>query len=194
MDFYFSINEKEEAENTIERSRFIAYLIPAKDKPEATAALEKVKVIHPKATHHCWAYKVGAPEKPEEYYSDDGEPSGTAGAPILQSIKKANLENVMLIIVRYFGGIKLGVRGLIDAYAETATLVLEKAKKIKMRQTVSLPFSISYSGYDTLRYKIEKLEGTIQNPTFKENIEAYAIVPKVNEKAAREIIENLQRS
>ena len=108
------------------RSEFIAALFPSAAGDEARAALESVRREHHGATHNCPAWRVGYPEV-EEFCSDDGEPGGTAGRPILGALQKAGLFNAALVVTRYFGGIKLGVRGLIDAYGTAAAGVIERA-------------------------------------------------------------------
>lgn len=108
------------------RSEFIAALFPAAASDEARAVLESVRKEHHGATHNCPAWRVGYPEV-EEFCSDDGEPGGTAGRPLLGALQKAGLFNAVLVVTRYFGGVKLGVRGLIDAYGAAAAGVVERA-------------------------------------------------------------------
>ena len=147
--------------------------------------------MHPQATHVCWAYNVGAPDNPSSYYSDDGEPSGTAGQPILQSIKHEKLDNVVLAVVRYFGGIKLGVRGLIDTYRAAAQLAVEKCQIIEEKAKTELPFSCSYQAYNTLLYKVEQMEGAIVSPTFGEKIEGVIVIPRARKQELENIIKDL---
>lgn len=108
------------------RSEFIAALFPAVTRDEARAVLESIRKDHYSATHNCPAWRVGYPNV-EEFYSDDGEPRGTAGRPILGVLQKAGLCNAVLVVTRYFGGIKLGIRGLIDAYTTAATGAIKHA-------------------------------------------------------------------
>ena len=115
---------KEEITNEIEikNSKFIARIIPA-EKEEITTYLEQIKTEYPKATHYCYAYI----NKEYQKSSDDNEPTGTAGKPILNVLEKEKLEKVLVIIIRYFGGIKLGAGGLIRAYTKATTEALQKA-------------------------------------------------------------------
>lgn len=108
------------------RSEFIAALFPAATGDEARATLESVRKEHHGAAHNCPAWRAGYPDV-EEFCSDDGEPGGTAGRPILGALQKAGLFNAVLVVTRYFGGVKLGVRGLIDAYGAAAAGVIERA-------------------------------------------------------------------
>jgi uncharacterized YigZ family protein len=110
----------------IKGSKFLGYLCPAGSRQEAEAALEKIREEHPTATHHCYAFRIN-PSEPEEFDQDDGEPRGTAGMPILNALRSAELINTVCVSVRYYGGTKLGKSGLIDAYGESARLCVEKA-------------------------------------------------------------------
>ena len=191
METYLTIKESREAELTEQRSRFLSYISPAKDKEEVEAFLAKIRSLHPQATHVCWAYNVGAPDNPSSYYSDDGEPSGTAGQPILQSIKHEKLDNVVLAVVRYFGGIKLGVRGLIDTYRAAAQLAVAKCQIIEEKAKTELPFSCSYQAYNTLLYKVEQMEGAVVSPTFGEKIEGIIVIPRASKQELENIIKDL---
>ncbi|MCG2590536.1 YigZ family protein [Rhodohalobacter sp. WB101] len=104
----------------------MGFLCPAATITEAEEYLDSIKKEHPTATHHCYAYLLN-PNEPIEYSSDDGEPNGTAGLPILNTLKSHNLMNVILIVVRYYGGTKLGKAGLIDAYQTSAQQSIESA-------------------------------------------------------------------
>ncbi|MBR4465690.1 YigZ family protein [bacterium] len=191
METYLTIKESREAEMTEQRSRFLSYISPAKDKEEVEAFLARIRSMHPQATHVCWAYNIGAPDNPSSYYSDDGEPSGTAGQPILQSIKHEKLDNVVLAVVRYFGGIKLGVRGLIDTYRAAAQLAVAKCQIIEEKAKTELPFSCSYQAYNTLLYKVEQMEGAIVSPTFGEKIEGVIVIPRARKQELENIIKDL---
>ncbi len=122
----------ETAEFTLKerRSEFIASLHPAATADEARSFLEEIRRRNLSATHNCHAWRVNYPSG-EEFSSDDGEPSGTAGRPILGVLQSANMWNVAVVVTRYFGGVKLGVRGLIDAYSAAAQGVLSRAKPQK---------------------------------------------------------------
>ncbi len=111
----------------IKGSKFLGYIAPADDKKDAEQVLGTIKFEHPTATHHCYAYRIN-PHRPEEFASDDGEPGGTAGLPILNAAKAHDLMNIILIVVRYYGGTKLGKSGLIDAYGHTAELTIKQAE------------------------------------------------------------------
>ena len=117
-------------EKEIKRSRFIAIAAPVDSPEEALSQLEAVR--DPEANHNCWAYKVG-----DQYrFSDDGEPGGTAGRPILAAIEGQNLDGLVVIVTRFFGGIKLGAGGLVRAYGGTAAECLREANKIEIRKRI----------------------------------------------------------
>jgi len=125
---YTILSSDQVAELRIKGSRFIAYARHTADRPAAKAHLEEIRALHPKATHHCSACTWGLVEDRREYESDDGEPSGTAGKPILNVLKSLNLSECSVVVVRYYGGTKLGTSGLIRAYRDTARLCLEGAQ------------------------------------------------------------------
>lgn len=133
-NFFFQIE--------IERSKFLGYAIPVNSEDEAKEEINKIKKEHPKATHHCYAYVL----KDKQKSNDDGEPAGTAGIPILEIIKQFDLENVLIVVVRYFGGIKLGAGGLVRAYARSAkeVLLISKIHEIKTLPTYDLIFDYNY--------------------------------------------------
>jgi uncharacterized YigZ family protein len=124
MDHYFTIETKAIAEFKDRGSKFLAYSFPLKNATEFKTHLQALKKEHPKAVHHCFAYRIGT-DKMNFRSSDDGEPSGTAGKPILGQIDSKNLTDILIIVVRYFGGTLLGVPGLINAYKTSASLVLQ---------------------------------------------------------------------
>lgn len=125
-------------EQEISKSKFLTYLAPVEDEEAAKEYLRHIKKIHPKATHHCSAYVVGEIERS----NDDGEPASSAGLPMLQVLRGHDLQNVIAVVVRYYGGTKLGVGGLIRAYGSSVTLGIEEAKILvpKLVHTVMISF------------------------------------------------------
>ena len=122
-------------------SKFFGYAFPIQSEEEVKPIIEQLRKLHPHAVHYCYAYQIGT-EKISYRANDDGEPSNTAGAPIYGQIQSFGLTNVLLVVVRIFGGIKLGVGGLISAYKTTAQLVLEEAEIIE--KTIDISFLISF--------------------------------------------------
>lgn len=124
-------------------SKFITFAYPVNSEAELKKALENLRNEHPKATHHCYAFRMGI--QGENYRAnDDGEPSGSAGLPIYNQLLANELTNILVVVVRYYGGIKLGVSGLVKAYKESAKLVLEEAeiilRELESQITISFPF------------------------------------------------------
>ncbi len=128
--FYKTIEQAAQAEYKDKGSRFIAYAFPVNSAPEFKTRLLELKKEHPKANHHCFAYRIGL-DGNNFRVSDDGEPSGTAGRPILGQIDSKELSGVAIVVVRYFGGILLGVPGLINAYKTVASLVLQVIPEVQ---------------------------------------------------------------
>lgn len=128
-DEYLSLAAPAEGLYKEKGSKFIAYAFSVRNEDEIKQQLIEVKKLHPKARHHCFAFRLGM-DKNNYRANDDGEPSGTAGKPILGQIDSMNLTNVLVVVVRYFGGTKLGVPGLIHAYKESTRDALEQAEII----------------------------------------------------------------
>ena len=122
-------------------SKFFGYAYPIQSEEEVKPLIDSLRKQHPHAVHYCYAYQIGT-EKISYRANDDGEPSNTAGAPIYGQIQSFGLTNVLLVVVRIFGGIKLGVGGLITAYKTTAQMVLEEAEIIE--KTIDVHFLISF--------------------------------------------------
>ena len=123
-DYYYTIEKPSQAEFRDRGSKFIAFSFPIGDVSEFRERLAEIKKEHPKATHHCFAYRIGL-DGNNFRVSDDGEPSGSAGRPILGQIDSKQLTNILIIVVRYFGGTLLGVPGLINAYKTATSLALQ---------------------------------------------------------------------
>lgn len=119
------------SEYRIKSSKFLGFLCPSVNKAETGKHLEAIQKKHPTATHHCYAYLMN-PNEPLEFSTDDGEPGGTAGLPILNTLKSNDLMNITLIVVRYYGGTKLGKSGLISAYQTTAQQTIHSATLKKL--------------------------------------------------------------
>lgn len=161
-------------EEKIKRSVFIANVSVCHDEEEAKNFLGLIVSQHRDATHNCRAYVLN---NGTEYSSDDGEPSGTAGRPILNAIKRSELVNVMVIVTRYFGGVKLGVRGLIDAYGETAQKALELAGKVERVMTKAIKISLSYGAVGNITRLLESLGALNSRWTYSENVSVIYDVP-----------------
>ncbi len=141
---------------TVKGSKFISNLIPVKTKEQAEQELEKIKKKYYDATHNCYAYRV----YPDiEKFSDDGEPSNTAGKPILSAIKGENLFNCLIVVTRYFGGTKLGVGGLIKAYTESAKASLNSVKTVTFEKIKTAKLKVSFNEVNAVYYTVNRNQG-----------------------------------
>ncbi|XP_068643897.1 uncharacterized protein [Aristolochia californica] len=154
---YTTLRERISCEREIKRSKFIAVAAPISDDLSALAFLSQVR--EPRATHNCWAYKIG-----DQYRcNDDGEPSGTAGKPIYSAIASSGIDRVMVVVIRYFGGIKLGTGGLVRAYGGVTTECLRDAPtclvKSKVLVGLEVPFDLLGSVYHQLQsFQVEDIK------------------------------------
>lgn len=140
-DYYTTIEQNGIAEFKDKGSKFIGYAFGINTIDDFKKALKKIKELHPKANHHCFAYKLGL-DNNNHRVSDDGEPSGSAGKPILNAIESKQITNVLIIVVRYFGGTLLGVPGLINAYRQTASLTLQVVPTVQ--KPILQPYELQF--------------------------------------------------
>ena len=143
-DYYFTIETTAVAEFKDRGSKFLAYSFPIKNTSDFKKHLQELKKEHPKAVHHCFAYRIGT-DGNDFRMSDDGEPSGTAGKPILGQIDSKNLTNTLIVVVRYFGGTLLGVPGLINAYKTVASLVLQCTQVVQKAVEIKYALQFNYT-------------------------------------------------
>lgn len=147
-------------------SKFFGYAYPIESEEEVKAIIDQLRKLHPHAVHYCYAYQIGT-EKINYRANDDGEPSNTAGAPIYGQIQSFGLTNVLLVVVRIFGGIKLGVGGLITAYKTTAQLVLEDAEIIEKTIDIHFIISFDYKNMNKVMRVIKEKKLDIVNQTME---------------------------
>ena len=159
-DFYYTIEQPAVAEYKDRGSKFIGYVFPVDNVETFKVKLGEVKREHPKASHHCFAYRIGL-DKNIFRVSDDGEPSGTAGKPILGQIDSKNLTNTLVIVVRYFGGTMLGVPGLINAYKMTTSLALQLTSIVQKPVEVFYSLQFDYTRMNDVMMIIKQYNCTI---------------------------------
>ncbi|GAB6188271.1 hypothetical protein JCM30566_00100 [Marinitoga arctica] len=155
-EIYYSILNSVETTIKIKRSEFIGNVKKVHTEEAAKEFIKEISTKYRNATHNCWAYKI---DDIKFNYSDDGEPSGTAGKPIFGVIEKYNLKNIAIVVTRYFGGVKLGVRGLIDAYSQCAEKTIKSSKigkyiNLKIYQVIT-----DYSKYAEIERLLKRLNG-----------------------------------
>lgn len=144
MERYLTIREYGENEITINKSKFICYLGRATTEKEASNFIKKIKKQNWNATHNCSAYIIGENRNAQKA-NDDGEPSGTAGIPMLETIKKNNLTDIVAVVTRYFGGIKLGAGGLIRAYGKSVSECINSIEIVEKKKMQNLSLSFNYN-------------------------------------------------
>ena len=159
----------------IQKSRFIGYAAPCKSEEEALRYLRQIREVHKSATHHCYAYIIGE-NAGITRYSDNGEPAGTAGLPILDVLKSRNLVNCCAVVVRYFGGTLLGTGGLVRAYTQSAQNAVLKAGPALMEWTAILLCETPYGAWDKVRYAAEKLPVHIRNIEYGSAVSFHLLV------------------
>ncbi len=164
-------------ETKIQRSRFIGFLIPVNESRSVQIQLNRLRNIHPEASHICWAYRIASGKDIIEYSSDAGEPSGTAGIQLLNKLKKFDLVNSMIGVVRYFGGTKLGKPGLAKAYSEVARSVVEKAKLVKWVKTVRLKLEGPYEYIGEISALLNKFKVMDRTDLSGEKLKINILIP-----------------
>lgn len=146
---FLTIAKTAQAELIIKKSNFIGIVAKTSNEPAAQEFIEHIKDSHPKARHHCFAAIIGDKDQIQRA-SDNGEPTGTAGAPILNVLKKQQLHNVTAVVVRYYGGIKLGTGGLIRAYSNATSAAIEQAGIVQQIKAAIITVSLAYHQFDLL--------------------------------------------
>lgn len=162
----FVIKETYINEINVEKSRFIAYFFPISTKEEFLNEFTKIKKEHNKAKHHCYAYKISGEIK----YSDDGEPQGTAGKPILNVIENKNLINCAIVVVRYFGGTLLGSGRLLRTYSVSASSVVANAKFYEVIEENEISVELDLDYYDIFKNYLFKNHFVIKSTIFNDRI------------------------
>ena len=156
-DSYKTIEKTAEGYITERKSKFISYVIPVESEDEVKPILEEYRKKYYSARHVCWAYMLGS-SREEFRTNDDGEPSGTAGRPILGQINSYELTNVLILVVRYFGGTLLGTGGLVKAYKEAAAAAIENAKIIEKTVDDTFILHFDYSLLNEVMRKLNQFE------------------------------------
>jgi len=168
MTRYKTIAETVAAEHIEKRSRFICLAAPVRDEAEAAAVLEQARARHPDANHNCYAYilRAGSIQR----CSDDGEPQGTAGLPILEVLRHRGVQDVIVVVTRYFGGTLLGAGGLIRAYSLGAALGLDAAIILDMRLCTVASIELPYKGYGKLQNLLAAFGAAVLEDSFGEKV------------------------
>lgn len=170
MEKFKTIYNDSEAEITEKKSKFIANLYYVNSLVEIEEKLKNIKKKYYDARHNCYAYRIVEDESIIERSSDDGEPSGTAGAPMLNILKKMELVNVLVVVTRYFGGILLGTGGLVKAYSEATKKALENSKFAIEESGIIAEIKLNYNDFENFKYCCKKSNINIINTEYLDNI------------------------
>lgn len=173
MDEYLVPTDFGQDEFVEKKSRFIGRVWPVETEAEALEKIQEMKKQHYDATHNCWAYVIkDGPMR----FSDDGEPGGTAGNPMMQVLQRENLYNVVCVVTRYFGGILLGAGGLVRAYTKGAKIAIDAAGKSMKRVWSVLYIPCPYPYYERMKLEIEAFEGVIRDTQFGAEVELEILI------------------
>jgi uncharacterized YigZ family protein len=177
-------------ENTLLKekgSKFIGFAFPVNNEKELKNALDKIKTEHPKATHHCYAFRMGL--NGENYRAnDDGEPSGSAGLPIYNQLLANEITNVLVISVRYYGGTKLGVSGLVKAYKESAKITLEEANIITKELESEIEIQFQFNQQNLIFTLLSKFDAKVLN---FDSQQTAVILARIKTKYKDDIVDSL---
>jgi uncharacterized YigZ family protein len=171
---FYSIDKPAEVEVDIKRSKFIAAASPVDDEDAANSFIDQIKEKHKRATHNVFAYLIN---EQVMRCSDDGEPAGTAGRPVLEVLKKQNLERTAVVVTRYFGGIKLGAGGLVRAYSDAAQKAVERAGIVEKRLHQEISVQVAYQLFGSVKRELELAGGLIQDIAYGEQVCIRCLLP-----------------
>jgi uncharacterized YigZ family protein len=173
LDEYLVPTDFGQDEFVEKKSRFIGRVWPVETEAEALEKIQEMKKQHYDATHNCWAYVIkDGPMR----FSDDGEPGGTAGNPMMQVLQRENLYNVVCVVTRYFGGILLGAGGLVRAYTKGAKIAIDAAGKSMKRVWSVLYVPCPYSYYERMKLEIEAFDGVLRDTQFGAEVELEILI------------------
>lgn len=188
----FTIISPVTTEIKIMRSRFIATLYPVQDVAQVRSILTEHNATYVDATHNCYAYVLGKKQE-TTYYADAGEPSGTAGKPMLNELLRHDLSNVLAVVTRYFGGIKLGVKGLIDAYGAAVAEAVSMAELRELKDLVYFRIECDYPAFEALKHKAAEWEGEIGELVYADKVAFTLSLPQAREVPMIEFMDGLLR-
>lgn len=186
---YLTIAKNTTYEQTIKKSRFICSIARVSSDEEAQQFIASIQAANKKATHNCFAYMIGDNDQIQRE-SDNGEPSGTAGIPILESLKLAKIHNVVAVVTRYFGGIKLGAGGLIRAYSNTTTEAIHQAGLVQRIKQAILKITVTYALHDSLLYYLKENNLEVAGEEYGVNVETSIYVNETDLKDVKEKLIN----
>ena len=175
MTSYKTIRQRAQDEFIVNKSRFIGYACPCETEEEALAFLKEIREKHRDATHNCYAYAIGA-NAGIMRYSDDGEPGGTAGLPMMEVLKSRGVVNCCVVVTRYFGGVLLGAGGLVRAYTKGCAIALNAAQVSVMEKTARVLFDVPYPLWDKFSYALQSLPVLLESSQFQASVDATLMI------------------
>lgn len=187
---YDTILTEGQDEIIIQRSRFIGYACPVDTEDSASARIALLRKKYWDATHHVWAYSLGINGQIQRA-SDDGEPQGTAGVPVLEIINKEGLTDVLIVVIRYFGGTKLGTGGLVRAYTQGAKIALAASGVIRRQPYFQYKIQTNYSMLGKYQREFEKHNYLIQDIQYQEAVTIQVLVPQNQDQMLEKLIAQL---
>ena len=187
---YKTVLKYSECELEEKKSRFIASTFPVSSEKEAVSIIESFKKKYSDATHNVYAYNVGI-ESFVQRYSDDGEPSGTAGLPVMEAIKKADLKNILIVVTRYFGGTLLGASGLIRAYGKSARMGIQSSVIISKKLCKKLEMEFDYSFLGKIQSMVSEKGYEVKNKEFGSFVRYAIYVPLDDIKSFKSILKEI---
>jgi len=178
----YSIQKSGTSKFKVKRSEFLSYTVPINNHTELNNYIKELKGQHQTARHFCWAYRIHDKNETVENFSDAGEPSGSAGIPILNAIRSANIINCGVIVIRYFGGVKLGKRGLINAYNTSASMAIAESDIKKWTPKINLLLKGDISYYGNVLNIVKRFGGKIITDISSEQFNLEIEIPKKEHK------------
>lgn len=176
------------------RSLFHTYLFPVQTREQALAHVEHLRTSQPGASHYCWAYLLGPANQPRsQAYNDDGEPSGTAGKPMLHVLTQRGAGDCLAVVVRIFGGIKLGTGGLVRAYGGAVSQALDHAEWRDITPVSEVTLRVPFADEERVRHCLEPLEATLLNVTYDQEVHLNIAVPSGALSILKERVQHLTR-
>lgn len=175
LERYLTVKLEGSDEQIIQKSRFIGYVKRTETEEEAQQFIQSIKKKHSDATHNCSAYMIGEHDQIQKA-NDDGEPSGTAGVPILEVLKKRGLKDTTVVVTRYFGGIKLGAGGLIRAYASTTTLAINTTGVVERRLMQEYKVTVEYPQLGKIENEIQKTDYLLDHVEYTDKVTLHIFV------------------
>jgi len=184
---FYTVETTTEVEYEIKKSRFIGVIMPCQSEDDALRKLGQLARQHPQANHLAFAWRIRQPEGfLTERFHDAGEPSGTAGRPILAPLEGQDLINTVIVVIRYFGGIKLGTGGLTRAYGAAAKQAIAEANIVKWVEMAQMTLEIDYAQLQLLEYQLKQLRGEIIEQNFTDKVVVTLVLPAKHQQAIRQ--------